>query len=172
MSAEGAVKAVANGLIVTLVPLPVAEIGLLFGKGQGIIHTKNGRTHPFLGGLIVGEYFALPDEERERIWNEEHTMEIEDLEEYDVKPNAYVPVLEGLQEEKDAHRARMEGWLAEARALRREILKRREGIPLPDSVEMLQELREERDEQILGDPLQSSSGLRRSLPCPGRDDEL
>ncbi|MFQ5812682.1 MAG: hypothetical protein ACE5I2_05765 [Anaerolineae bacterium] len=28
---------------------------------------------PFLGGLTVGEYFALPDEERERIWNEEHT---------------------------------------------------------------------------------------------------
>jgi prevent-host-death family protein len=59
-------------------------------------------------------------------------------------------VLEGLQEEKKTHRARMEGWLAEARALRREILKRREGVPLPDSVETLQELREERDEQILG----------------------
>ena len=36
---------------------------------------------PFLGGLTIREYFALPDEERERIWNEEH----------DVKPNAYVP---------------------------------------------------------------------------------
>ena len=59
-------------------------------------------------------------------------------------------VLEGLQEEKKTHRARMEGWLAEARDLRREILKRREGVSLPDSVEMLQELREERDEQILG----------------------
>ncbi|GEM_PF-659261 len=114
---------------------------------------------PFLGGLTVGEYFALPDEDRERIWNEEHTMEIEDFEEHDVKPNAYVPVLEGLQEEKEAHRARMEDWLAEARALRQKILERREGSPLPDSVEMLRELREERDEQILGDPLQSSSGL-------------
>ena len=59
-------------------------------------------------------------------------------------------LLEGLQEEKKAHRARMESWLAEARALRREILKQRGGVPLPDSVEMLQELREERDEQILG----------------------
>jgi len=59
-------------------------------------------------------------------------------------------VLEGLQEEKKAHRARMEGWLAEARALRREILKRRDGVPLPDSGETLRELREERDEQILG----------------------
>ncbi|MBM4464183.1 MAG: hypothetical protein FJ014_01215 [Chloroflexi bacterium] len=46
---------------------------------------------PFLGGLTVGEYFAMPDEERERIWNEEHSMEIEDFEEHDVKPSAYVP---------------------------------------------------------------------------------
>ena len=46
---------------------------------------------PFLGGLTVGEYFALPDEDRERIWDEEHTMDIEDFEEHDVKPNAYVP---------------------------------------------------------------------------------
>ncbi len=59
---------------------------------------KVGGEHPplteadlFLGGLTVGEYFALPDEERERIWNEEHAMEIEDFEEHDVKPNAYVP---------------------------------------------------------------------------------
>ncbi|MDH7487055.1 MAG: hypothetical protein QHJ81_12360 [Anaerolineae bacterium] len=43
----------------------------------------------FLGGLTVKEYFALPDEERERIWNEEHVMGIEDFEEYDVKPDAY-----------------------------------------------------------------------------------
>ena len=59
-------------------------------------------------------------------------------------------LLEGVQEEKEAHRARMEGWLAEARDLRQEVLKRREGVPLPDSVETLRELREERDEQILG----------------------
>ena len=57
--------------------------------------------------------------------------------------------LEGLRGEEES-RARMEGWLAEARALRQEILKRREGVPLPDSVETLRELREERDEQILG----------------------
>lgn len=86
-------------------------------------------------------------------------MDIEDFEEHKVKPNAYVPILEGLQEEKKAHRARMEDWLAEARALRREILKRRKGVPRPDSVEMLHELREERDEQILGVPFQLSSGL-------------
>jgi prevent-host-death family protein len=59
-------------------------------------------------------------------------------------------LLEGLREEKEVHRARMKDWLAEARALRRKILKRRGGLPLPDSVEMLRELREERDEQILG----------------------
>jgi hypothetical protein len=45
----------------------------------------------FLSGLTVGEYFALPDEDRERIWNEEHTMDIEDFEEHDVKPDARVP---------------------------------------------------------------------------------
>jgi hypothetical protein len=82
---------------------------------------------PFLGGLTVREYFALPDEDRERIWNEEPAMEIEDFEEHDVRPNAHVSVLEGLPEEKEAHQARMEGWLAEARVLRQEILKRREG---------------------------------------------
>jgi prevent-host-death family protein len=59
-------------------------------------------------------------------------------------------LLEGLREEKEVHRARMEDWLAEARALRQKILERREGIPLPDSVETLRELREERDEQVLG----------------------
>ena len=59
-------------------------------------------------------------------------------------------LLEGLQGEKETHRAQMEGWLAEARALRQKILKRREGVPLPDSVETLRELREERDEQIIG----------------------
>ncbi len=46
---------------------------------------------PFLGGLTVREYFSLPDADRERIWNEEHAMEIEDFEEHDVKPNAHVP---------------------------------------------------------------------------------
>ena len=59
-------------------------------------------------------------------------------------------LLEELREDKKTRRARMEDWLAEARALRQKILKRREGVPLPDSVEMLKELREERDEQVLG----------------------
>jgi len=59
-------------------------------------------------------------------------------------------LLEGLREGKEARRARMESWLAEARTLRQKILERREGVPLPNSVETLRELREERDEQILG----------------------
>jgi prevent-host-death family protein len=59
-------------------------------------------------------------------------------------------LLEGLREEKESRRARMESWLIEARALRQKILKRREGVPLPGSVETLRELREERDEQVLG----------------------
>lgn len=46
---------------------------------------------PFLGGLTVREYFTLPDEERERIWDRAHAKGIEDFEEHDVKPNAYVP---------------------------------------------------------------------------------
>ena len=70
-----------------------------------------------------------------------------------------VLILEELREEKEKRRARMESWLAEARALRQQTLERREGVPLPDSVEMLRELREERDEQIIGGPLQSPSGL-------------
>lgn len=68
-------------------------------------------------------------------------------------------LLEGVQEEKRAHRTRIEGWLAEARDLRQEILRRRAGEALPDSVEMLEELREERDEQILGGLLQSPCRL-------------
>lgn len=46
---------------------------------------------PFLGGLTVDEYFALSDEERERIWAELHFMEIGDFEERDVKPDARIP---------------------------------------------------------------------------------
>lgn len=44
---------------------------------------------PFLGGLTVAEYFALPDEEQERIWNEAE-MEFEEPEERDVRSDAYI----------------------------------------------------------------------------------
>jgi prevent-host-death family protein len=59
-------------------------------------------------------------------------------------------LLEGLREEKEVHQARMERWLTETRTLRQRILERRKGAVLPDSVETLRELRERRDEQILG----------------------
>ena len=50
---------------------------------------------PFLGGLTIREYFALPDEDRERIWNEEHAMEIEDFELPEVMhPIEVLPLLE------------------------------------------------------------------------------
>ena len=37
----------------------------------------------FLGGLTVKEYFSLPEEERERIWEKAHSMSIDDFEEYE-----------------------------------------------------------------------------------------
>jgi len=53
-------------------------------------------THPmrdddlFLGGMTVGEYFALPDQERERIWDELYTEAIESAPERGVKADAVV----------------------------------------------------------------------------------
>ncbi len=44
----------------------------------------------FLGGMAVGEYFALPDQERERIWDELYTEAIEAAPEREVKPDAIV----------------------------------------------------------------------------------
>jgi hypothetical protein len=46
---------------------------------------------PFLGGMTVGEYFALPDQERERIWGELYVEAIESAPEREVNPNAVVP---------------------------------------------------------------------------------
>jgi hypothetical protein len=39
----------------------------------------------FLGGMTVGEYFALPDQERERIWDELYAEAIESAPEREVK---------------------------------------------------------------------------------------
>lgn len=47
-------------------------------------------TDPFIGGLSVREYFALSDAEQERLWDEQHVMEIDDFEERDVRPNAQI----------------------------------------------------------------------------------
>ncbi len=45
----------------------------------------------FLENYTWEEFWALPDEEQERIWNAQFTMEIDDFEERDVHPDAYVP---------------------------------------------------------------------------------
>lgn len=73
------------------------------------------------------------------------------------KPRAALVSVEDLQrleslgeDERELRKARRRAWLEEARALREEIMARRGGIPLPDSAEELNALREERDEQILG----------------------
>ena len=45
----------------------------------------------YLGGMTVGEYFALPDQERERIWGELYVEAIESAPDREVNPNAIVP---------------------------------------------------------------------------------
>lgn len=46
---------------------------------------------PFIGGLSVKEYFALPDAEQEQLWAEQHQMDIDDFEERDVRLDATIP---------------------------------------------------------------------------------
>jgi len=46
---------------------------------------------PFVAGLTWGEYMALSEEEQEHIWNAQFTMDIDDFEEHDVRPDAYIP---------------------------------------------------------------------------------
>ena len=46
------------------------------------------RDTPFLGGFTLSEYFALPDEEQNRIWNEaEAEFDWDELEEVEVSPD-------------------------------------------------------------------------------------
>lgn len=46
------------------------------------------RDTPFLGGFTLGEYFALPDEEQARIWDEaEAEFDWDELEEVEVSPD-------------------------------------------------------------------------------------
>ncbi len=42
---------------------------------------------PFLGDLTLGQYFDLPDEERARLWNTWTDIDINTLEERDVRPD-------------------------------------------------------------------------------------
>ena len=46
------------------------------------------RDAPFLGGLTLGEYLALPDAEQARIWDEAEEIDWDDLEEVEVSPDA------------------------------------------------------------------------------------
>jgi prevent-host-death family protein len=48
------------------------------------------------------------------------------------------------------HRRRMKESLVALNAIRNQIAKRRGGVPMPDSVELLREAREERDDQLSG----------------------
>ena len=51
----------------------------------------------FLGGLTVEEYFALPEEERARIWDEAHVTGIDEFEERDVEPGASTNIPAGQE---------------------------------------------------------------------------
>lgn len=57
-------------------------------------------------------------------------------------------LLESLREDREARKAEQAAWLAQADALRQRIAARIGG-PLPDSAELLRELREERVDEIL-----------------------
>ena len=45
----------------------------------------------FLGDMTVQAYFALPEAEREHIWDELYATAIETAQEREVKPDAVVP---------------------------------------------------------------------------------
>jgi hypothetical protein len=45
----------------------------------------------FIGDMTVEAYFALPEPERERIWDELYATAIETAQEREVSPNAVVP---------------------------------------------------------------------------------
>ncbi len=47
-------------------------------------------SDPFVGNLTVGEFFALPESEQDRIWNEAHLAEERKLKGYEhpIQPNA------------------------------------------------------------------------------------
>ena len=43
---------------------------------------------PFLGNLTLGQYLALPDEEKARLWEEWADIDLMELEEQEVSPDA------------------------------------------------------------------------------------
>lgn len=45
-------------------------------------------AEPFLGDLTLGQYMELPDEDRARLWDEWAEIDLEELEELNVQPDA------------------------------------------------------------------------------------
>lgn len=45
-------------------------------------------TEPFMGDLTLGQYLDLPDEDRARLWDEWAGVDLEELEELDVRTDA------------------------------------------------------------------------------------
>jgi hypothetical protein len=43
---------------------------------------------PFLGELTLGQYLQLPDVERGRLWDDWGQVDLKELEELDVRPDA------------------------------------------------------------------------------------
>ena len=66
-----------------------------WARGQMAQHTGQARPmrdeDPFIGDMTVEAYFALPESERERIWEELYATAIETAQEREVSPNAVVP---------------------------------------------------------------------------------
>jgi plasmid stability protein len=58
-------------------------------------------------------------------------------------------VTQGLENENTPHQERLEA-LENARALSKRVLERRGGAPLSDAVEVIDQMREERDNELLG----------------------
>jgi len=58
-------------------------------------------------------------------------------------------VTQGIQNENTPQQERLEA-LENARALTKRVLKRRGGVPLSDAVEVIDQMRDERDDELLG----------------------
>ena len=57
---------------------------------QILSHQPLSSDEPFIGNLTLGQYLDLPDDERERLWDElsNHDTWIDDSQEKDVRPDA------------------------------------------------------------------------------------
>jgi len=55
---------------------------------QALAGRRLSLDEPFLGELTLGQYLRLPDQERGRLWDDWGQVDLEDLEELDVRPAA------------------------------------------------------------------------------------